>query len=64
MSKYKLNPVWQARLNRFKKNRLGVVALVLFCLISVICLGANFVANDKPLVVTYEGDVYFPDFKA
>lgn len=64
MSKYKLNPVWQARLNRFKQNRLGVVALVLFCLISVICLGANVVANDKPLVVTYEGDVYFPVFKS
>ncbi|WP_296206438.1 ABC transporter permease [Psychrobacter sp. UBA3962] len=59
-----LNPIWQARLNRFKQNRLGVVALLLFCLISLVCLGANFVANDKPLLVKYEDDLYFPVVKA
>ncbi len=66
MSKDKplLNPIWQARLNRFKQNRLGVIALILFCLISLICLGANFVANDKPLVVKYEDNLYFPVVKA
>lgn len=66
MSKDKplLNPIWQARLNRFKQNRLGVIALILFCLISLICLGANFVANDKPLVVKYEDTLYFPVVKA
>lgn len=59
-----LNPIWQARFNRFKQNRLGVMALILFCLISLVCLGANFVANDKPLLVKYENNLYFPVVKA
>lgn len=59
-----LNPIWQARLNRFKKNRLGVIALKVFLVIFVICMGANFVANDKPLVVKYDDSWYFPVVKA
>lgn len=59
-----LNPIWQARFNRFKQNGLGVMALILFCLISLVCLGANFVANDKPLLVKYENNLYFPVVKA
>lgn len=59
-SKLILNPMWQARIDRFKQNRLGLIALVLFCGIFFICLAANFVANDKPLLVSYEGNFYFP----
>lgn len=55
-----LSPIWQARLDRFKQNRLGVIALILFCLIFIVCMGANFIANDKPLVVNYDGELYFP----
>lgn len=66
MSKGKtfLSPIWQARWNRFKDNRLGVIALVLFSLIFISCMGANFIANDKPLVVNYDGELYFPVFTA
>lgn len=60
----RLNPIWQARFNRFKKNKLGVISLSLFLLIFSICMGADLVANDKPLVVNYHGDWYFPVFKA
>ncbi|WP_019673032.1 ABC transporter permease [Psychrobacter lutiphocae] len=62
--RFGLNPIWQARVNRFKKNRLGVVALIAFCFIFVICMGANFIANDKPLIVSYDGELYFPIVKA
>lgn len=30
----------------------------------IIALGANFIANDKPLIVSYDGGLYFPVFKA
>ena len=59
-----INPVWQARLNRFKRNRSGMFALMLFSLIFVLCMGANFIANDKPLIVQYDGEYYFPIVKA
>lgn len=28
--KRRLNPIWQARLNRFRRNRLGVISLFIF----------------------------------
>ena len=59
-----LNPIWQARLTRFKRNRSGMMALVLFLMVCVLCLGANFIANDKPLLVQYNGNYYFPIVKA
>ncbi len=60
----RLNPIWQARLRRFRSNKLGRVALWLFGLLFVLCMGANFVANDKPLLVSHNGHWYFPVLKA
>ena len=50
---------WQ----RFRRNRLGFVSLVLFVLLFVISLAAEFVSNDKPLVARYQGQWYAPVFK-
>jgi microcin C transport system permease protein len=47
---------------RFRRNRLGYVSLVLFCVIVVLSLLAEMVSNDRPLVVRYEGHFYFPVF--
>ncbi len=47
---------WQ----RFRRNRLGFVSLVIFSLMVVASLFAEVVSNDKPLVVRYEGQWYFP----
>ena len=62
--KRRLNPIWQARLNRFRHNRLGVISLFIFALIFVICMAANVIANDKPLLVQYQDNYYFPVLKA
>ncbi len=56
--------LWQGRLQRFKAHRLGWVSFWCILVISVLCMGANMVANDKPLVVKYAGSLYFPAFKA
>lgn len=45
---------------RFRRNKLGYRSLVVFCIIFVLSLFAELVANDKPLVVRYQGDFYFP----
>ena len=48
---------------RFKRNRLGFWSLVVFCVLVVISLGAELVSNDRPLIVRYEGQTYFPLLK-
>ena len=60
----RLNPIWQARLDRFRSNRLGFVSLIIFTIIFVICMAVNVIANDKPLLVSYDGDYYVPVLKA
>ncbi|KQR55811.1 ABC transporter permease [Acidovorax sp. Leaf160] len=48
---------------RFKRNRLGFWSLIVFCVLVAISLGAELVSNDRPLIVRYEGQTYFPLFK-
>ncbi|MDH4447758.1 MAG: ABC transporter permease [Acidovorax sp.] len=48
---------------RFKRNRLGYWSLLIFCTLVVVSLFAELVSNDKPLVVRYEGQTYFPMLK-
>ncbi|MFE8644936.1 ABC transporter permease [Sphingomonas sp. NCPPB 2930] len=47
---------WQ----RFKRNRLGFWSFVVFCTLVVLSLGAELLSNDRPLLVRYEGQTYFP----
>jgi microcin C transport system permease protein len=45
---------------RFKRNKLGFWSLVLFSILVVLSLFAELLSTDKPLVVRYEGQTYFP----
>ncbi len=45
---------------RFKRNRLGYVSLIVFSILFVMSLCAEFISNDKPLLVRYEGQFYTP----
>ena len=47
---------WQ----RFKRNRLGYWSLVIFCLLVVFSLLAEVLSNDRPLVLRFQGQTYFP----
>ena len=48
---------------RFKRNRLGFWSLVVFVTLVVLSLLAEVISNDKPLVVRYDGQFYFPIVK-
>ena len=48
---------------RFKRNRLGYWSLVIFVVLVAVSLCAELVSNDRPLVVRYEGQLYFPMVK-
>lgn len=50
--------------HRFRRNRLGLWSLVVFCTLVVLSLGAEVISNDKPLLVRYQGQLYAPLLKA
>ena len=58
-----MNPVWENRFRAFKKNRRAMTAAVLFLSIFVLSLFSELLANDRPLIVKYKGEFYFPVFK-
>ncbi|MEC8665862.1 MAG: ABC transporter permease [Pseudomonadota bacterium] len=58
-----MSPITQRRLAQFKANKRGFYSLWIFLFLFVLCLGAEFLANDKPLLVSYDGGLYAPVFK-
>jgi microcin C transport system permease protein len=60
----RLSPINQRRWENFKRNRRGFWSLWIFLALFFITLFAEFVANEKPLIVSYKGEFYFPVFVA
>ena len=56
----RLTPLTRRRLAAFRANRRGVWSLWIFLVLFVVSLGAELVANDRPLLVRYEGRWYVP----
>lgn len=48
------------RWRSFKRNRRAWWSLWIFSALFIFCLGAELVANDKPLVLSYRGQYYWP----
>ncbi len=63
MSAVSLSPLTRRRLIAFRANRRGFWSLWLFLLLFGLSLFAELWANDRPLVIDYEGHFYFPVFK-
>lgn len=57
-----MSPLNQRRWQNFKANRRGFWSLWLFLLIFGLTLGAEFIANDKPILVSYKGELLTPVF--
>lgn len=56
----RLNPINQRRWAQFRANRRGWWSLWLFLVVFTVTLFAEFVANDRPLLVHFDGDWYVP----
>ena len=54
-----LSPFRRAWL-RFKKNKLGFWSLIVFLTLVALSLLADVLSNDKPLAVSYQGQLYYP----
>jgi ABC-type microcin C transport system duplicated ATPase subunit YejF/ABC-type microcin C transport system permease subunit YejE len=55
-----LSPINRRRLANFRANRRAHASLWIFLTLLVGSLGAEIVANDRPLLVRYDGGWYFP----
>jgi len=55
-----VTPLTQRRLKQFKTNKRGFRSLVIFLIFFVITLFAEFIANDKPILISYRGQFYMP----
>jgi microcin C transport system permease protein len=57
---FALSPLNARRWRNFKNNRRGYWSLWLFLALFLITLFAEFIANDKPIIAVYKGEVLFP----
>lgn len=57
---FSLNPVNQRRWKNFKANKRGFWSLWIFLVLFLVCSFAEVIANDRPLVICYKGEYYFP----
>lgn len=53
---------WSIVWTQLKKNRPGMVGLAFIALVVLTAVFAPLIANDRPVVATYKGDLKFPAF--
>jgi len=57
-----LSPLNRRRWRNFRKNGRAYWSLIIFSVLFGISLFAEFVANDRPILVSYRGEIYTPIF--
>jgi microcin C transport system permease protein len=55
-----LSPLNRRRWSNFKRNRRGWWSLWIFLALFLATLGSEFIANDRPIMVSYRGELLFP----
>ena len=56
----RISPINRRRLDNFRANRRGYWSLWIFLFLFLISLLAEFLANDKPIFIQYDGRFFFP----
>ena len=59
---FRITPLNRRRINSFKANKRGYWSFWIFTIIFVITLFAELLANDKPLLIYFDGAFYSPVF--
>jgi microcin C transport system permease protein len=57
-----MTPITKRRLQLFRANKRGFWSLWIFLILFTLSLFAEFIANDKPILLNYKGELYFPVF--
>lgn len=58
--RFSLSPINRRRLDNFRANRRGYWSLWIFLVLFVLSLGAEVLTNDKPVLVSYKGELLSP----
>lgn len=58
-----LSPLTRRRIEQFRANKRGCWSLWIFAALLSVCLLADFIANDRPILVKYDGRLYMPVFR-
>jgi microcin C transport system permease protein len=58
-----MRPLNQRRVRQFFGNRRGMISLAVFGTLFVVSLFAEVLANNRPIMVRYDGAFYFPVFR-
>ena len=58
-----MSEINKRKIKNFKNNKRGLLSLYILLIILIITLPAEFIANDKPLLINYDGKIYLPIFK-
>ncbi|MGZ5851482.1 MAG: ABC transporter permease [Hyphomicrobium sp.] len=58
--RFRLSPINARRWSNFKANRRGYWSLVVFLSLFGISIFAEFLANDRPIVMSYKGEILWP----
>ena len=56
----KLSPLNKRRLQNFKSNKRGFYSFWIFSFLFIVSIFADFIANDKPLLIKFDQEYYFP----
>ncbi|HEX6267827.1 MAG TPA: ABC transporter permease [Burkholderiales bacterium] len=59
-----MSPLARRRIDTFRANRRGYWSLWIFLALFILSLGAELIANDKPALVWYDGELYVPMLNA
>ncbi len=58
-----MTPLNRRRFAAFRASKRGMVSLVVFGVLFFVSLFAEFLANDRPLLIYYDGSLYSPMFR-
>jgi microcin C transport system permease protein len=56
----RLSPITRRRIAIFRQNRRGFISFWIFLVLFAVTLPAQFVANDRPLLIRFDNHWYFP----
>ncbi|SVA89807.1 uncharacterized protein METZ01_LOCUS142661 [marine metagenome] len=55
-----LSPLNKRRLDNFKSNKRGWYSFLIFTFLFLVSIFADFIANEKPLFIKYQNQIYLP----
>lgn len=61
--RFSISPLNRRRWRNFTRNRRAYWSLIIFCFLFGLSLFADFIANDRPILVQYRGGLHMPIFR-